>query len=249
LSHSSTNPKELILLEHARKRLSYANVMSSLAVFLVLGGGAAFAAGHLAKNSVGPKQLKKNAVTARNIKKNAVNGAKVKDASLTGRDIVASTLGTVPNANRAASAGHADTAGDSNTLQGNGPGAFARANQIESGSGDNTASSQTPLISFPDIGLEVRTDGDADATNELRFVNSRGTGNFLYWSTGSPNSVGTLGAGANFEVQGPVGAPLNHDVVLALQSGPNSFEPSPVISVTCRFSVPPTVACIGIRSL
>lgn len=41
-----------------RKRLTYANVMSSIAVFLVLGGATALAAG-LAKNSVGTKQLKK----------------------------------------------------------------------------------------------------------------------------------------------------------------------------------------------
>lgn len=60
-----------------RKRLTYANVMSSIAVFLVLGGGAALAASHLAKNSVGSKQLKKNSVTAAKIKKGAVTGAKI----------------------------------------------------------------------------------------------------------------------------------------------------------------------------
>ncbi|HVY95988.1 MAG TPA: hypothetical protein VHA54_03410 [Solirubrobacterales bacterium] len=61
----------------ARKRLTYANVMSSLAVFLVLGGGAAFAASHLGKNSVGTKQLKKNSVTTAKINKGAVTGAKL----------------------------------------------------------------------------------------------------------------------------------------------------------------------------
>jgi hypothetical protein len=61
--------------------------MSSLAVFLVLGGGA-FAATQLPKNSVGAKQLKKNAVTTAKIKKDAVTGAKVKEA----------TLGPVPSA-------------------------------------------------------------------------------------------------------------------------------------------------------
>ena len=42
---------------------NYANVMSTLCFFLLLGGGAAYAAGHLGKNAVGTKQLKKNAVT------------------------------------------------------------------------------------------------------------------------------------------------------------------------------------------
>lgn len=83
-----------------RKRLTYANVMSSIAVFLVLGGGAAFAATKLSKNSVGTKQLKNNAVTTAKIKKNAVTGAKVKNNSLTGSDIDASTLGTVPKSTK-----------------------------------------------------------------------------------------------------------------------------------------------------
>ena len=46
-----------------RGRLSYSNVVSSLCLFLIVGGGTAYAAAHLSKNSVGPKQLKKNAVT------------------------------------------------------------------------------------------------------------------------------------------------------------------------------------------
>ena len=96
-----------------RKRLTYANVMSSLAVFLVLGGATAFAAKQLGKNTVGTKQLKakavttakikKEAVTTNKIKKNAVNGSKVKDGSLSGADINLSTLGTVPSATNAAS--------------------------------------------------------------------------------------------------------------------------------------------------
>jgi hypothetical protein len=104
-------------VKHLRGRLTYANVMASLAVFLILGGATAFAAS-LGKNTVGSKQLKKNSVTAAKIKKNAVTGAKiknnavtgakiknkavtgakVKDGSLTGSDINLATLGTVPSA-------------------------------------------------------------------------------------------------------------------------------------------------------
>ena len=84
-----------------RKRVTYANVMSSIAVFLVL-GGAAFAAAttELPKNSVGTKQLKKNAVV----------GSKVKNGSLTGADINLSTLGAVPSATNANHATSADSA-------------------------------------------------------------------------------------------------------------------------------------------
>ena len=45
-----------------REKLTYANVMATLAVFLVLGGGA-YAATKLPKNGVGTKQIKKNSVT------------------------------------------------------------------------------------------------------------------------------------------------------------------------------------------
>ncbi len=50
-------------LKKLRSKLTYANVMATFAVFLVLGGGTAFAATHLAARSVGTKQLKKGAVT------------------------------------------------------------------------------------------------------------------------------------------------------------------------------------------
>lgn len=101
-----------------RPRLTYANVVSSLALFLVIAGGSAFAANQLAKNSVGTKQLKKNAVTAAKLKKNsvttaklnknAVTGAKIKNGAVTGAKIDEASLGTVPSANTAASAGIAD---------------------------------------------------------------------------------------------------------------------------------------------
>src|SRR5690348_3480235 len=54
-----------------RPRLTFANVISCLALFVALGSGA-YAATQLPKNSVGSKQIKKN----------AVNSAKVKDRSL-----------------------------------------------------------------------------------------------------------------------------------------------------------------------
>ena len=117
-------------MHRIRKRLTYANVVSSIALFLVLGGATALAASQLGKNSVGSKQLKKNAVTAAKIKKNAVTGAKirkdavtgaqVKDQSLTGPDINLGTLGTVPSAATAAIA--ANLAGGAEFSTFTGPG-------------------------------------------------------------------------------------------------------------------------------
>ncbi|HEX6204806.1 MAG TPA: hypothetical protein VFZ29_03255 [Solirubrobacterales bacterium] len=102
-------------MKQLRERLTYANVMSSIAVFLVLGGGAAFAASQLGKNSVGSKQLKKNAVTAAKIKRNAVTTAKIRNRAVTGAKIDLATLGTVPSATHA---GVADSAGNAGTVGG-----------------------------------------------------------------------------------------------------------------------------------
>jgi hypothetical protein len=74
-------------MKRIRKRMTFANVVSCIALFVAL-GGASYAATQLPKNSVGSKQLKKNAVTAAKIKNGAVTGAKIKTSS----------LGTVPNA-------------------------------------------------------------------------------------------------------------------------------------------------------
>lgn len=79
-------------MKHFRDKLTYANVMSTISVFLLLGGASAFAATQLAKNSVGTKQLKKNAVTTAKLKNGSVNGAKVKDGSLSGVDLAAASI-------------------------------------------------------------------------------------------------------------------------------------------------------------
>jgi hypothetical protein len=65
-----------------RDKLTYANVMVTILAVMVLGGGVAYGASQLAKNSVGTKQLKNNSVTS----------PKVKDHSLEGRDFKSGQL-------------------------------------------------------------------------------------------------------------------------------------------------------------
>jgi hypothetical protein len=64
-----------------RNKLTYSNVIASLALFVAL-SGIAVAAG-LPKNSVGPKQLKQGAVTAAKIRKGAVKTAKLGRGAVT----------------------------------------------------------------------------------------------------------------------------------------------------------------------
>jgi hypothetical protein len=100
-----------------RKRLTFANIVSCMALFVAL-GGAAYAAGKLGKNSVGTKQIKNQAVTAAKIKNGTITGAQVANGSLTGTQINLSTLGAVPNATKATTATNASTAENAQTLDG-----------------------------------------------------------------------------------------------------------------------------------
>lgn len=118
-----------------RKRLTYANVMSSIAVFLVLGGATAFAAKKIGSNeikgnSITTGKLKKEAVTTSKIKNgaastnkiandavtsakiadNAVTTTKIADDAVTGNKVKESSLSEVPSANKANLATSAESA-------------------------------------------------------------------------------------------------------------------------------------------
>jgi len=61
-----------------RPKLTYANVVATLALFAALGGAGAYAASQLAPRSVGERQLRPGAVTAEKLRKNAVIAPKIK---------------------------------------------------------------------------------------------------------------------------------------------------------------------------
>jgi hypothetical protein len=71
------------MLRAVLRRLTYANVIATLALFLALGGGAVWAANKQAQK-VGTGKLKPNAVTAGKIKANAVTQAKIRENAVTG---------------------------------------------------------------------------------------------------------------------------------------------------------------------
>lgn len=96
------------------RRLSYANVTASVALFVAL-GGTSYAAIKLPINSVGTIQLKSKAVTKAKIAPNAVDGSKVRDGSLTGADIggklpAAITADQLANVQRLSAPGASDPA-------------------------------------------------------------------------------------------------------------------------------------------
>lgn len=101
-----------VLLE----KLTYANVMATIAVFVAL-GGASYAAVSLPRNSVGANQIKDRAIGAAKLKGGAVTAPKIGKEAVTGSKIKLSTVGTVPSAQRAASADNAQLVGGSTVAQ------------------------------------------------------------------------------------------------------------------------------------
>ena len=74
------------MLRAVVRRLTYANVIATLALFLALGGGAVWAANKQAAK-VGTGKLKPNAVTAGKIKANAVTTSKIRENAVTNAKI------------------------------------------------------------------------------------------------------------------------------------------------------------------
>jgi hypothetical protein len=62
-------------------RLTYANVVATLALFIAL-GGASYAAIKIPKNAVGTKHIKKGAITADKIQKGAITAEKVRNGAI-----------------------------------------------------------------------------------------------------------------------------------------------------------------------
>ena len=75
------------MLSKFRSRLTYANIVSSLCLFLVLGGGTAFAVTALDDNSVFSRHIVNGEVKNPDIGANAVGTGKVADNSLKGNDV------------------------------------------------------------------------------------------------------------------------------------------------------------------
>ncbi len=81
-------------MKQIRKRITYANVMSSIAVFLVLGGASAYAA-----QKIGSHRIKGNSITTGKIRREAVATAKIKNGAVKTNKIGAEAVTTAKIAN------------------------------------------------------------------------------------------------------------------------------------------------------
>lgn len=86
-------------MQRIRQRLTYANVMSTIAVFLLLGGGAAFAAKKMGTHKIGSGRLRGASVTKTKIKRGAVTASKIRKGAVRANKIAkgAVTSGKLAN--------------------------------------------------------------------------------------------------------------------------------------------------------
>lgn len=153
------------MLARVRARLTYANVVATLALFVSLGG-----------SSYAVSQI-----TSRDVKNRSLKGGDMRRDTLTGKEINESKMGAVPNALRSLSATNAsvadlskdserattagtatlaDTARDAQALAGQGAASFEQSSTVQFGRASATpsgTSSEQVLLSWPELGAELRT--------------------------------------------------------------------------------------------
>jgi hypothetical protein len=196
-------------------RPTYANVVSTLCLFLLLGGASALAATQLAKNSVGTKQIKNNAVATAKIKNGAITTKKIKDGAVTTAKIAAATVATSNLADNAVTTAKIT---DNAVTTGKITNAAVTTSKLANNS-VTSAKIVNGQIRAWDLGtiLTVQTtvqvagltEGTADVACPAGSVLLSGGG---YWTTGANNLRTTLMQGNGWRVEGKNtlagGAPL-----------------------------------------
>jgi hypothetical protein len=154
-----------------RTRLTYANVVATLALFIALGGTSVAAS---------------NLISGSRIKKHSIPGDRMQKHALTSTQVNVAKLGTVPRAATAAAAAHATTAdsathaatadsathaatadnathaGDADAVGGKAASAFAGTERFQVGAAESTSPTVQTILDYPDMGLRVETDGNTD---------------------------------------------------------------------------------------
>lgn len=204
------------------RRPSHATVVAYLALLLAI-GGTAYAATQLPRNSVRSKQVKNHSLKGKDVKKDGLGGGQIKE----------STLAKVPDADLLDGRDAADFLAAADAA------GFVAAGAIRSGSADETATPAQVILAYPDLGITLRTDGDADQDRGYFMVNTRTSGNIVAFNEQAPGSGATTPGGA-------VGfAATNRviDFVVAVVD-----EPSKAVHFNCGFVPGGTVNCIGMRT-
>jgi hypothetical protein len=136
-----------------RSRLTYANVISTLCLFMLLGGGA-YAATKLPKNSVGTKQIKNGAITGKKIKKASIDSSKLTAATAAGLQGAKGERGERGERGETGPRGLQGAAGD--------PGAYATVDPAEPPDAPNFIGTHPGFISVERVPAEGATEEERE---------------------------------------------------------------------------------------
>lgn len=204
------------------RRPSHATIVAYTALLLAI-CGTAYAATQLPRNSVSSKQVKNRSLKGKDVKNNQLSGRQVKE----------STLAKVPDSDLLDGRDAADFLSAADAA------GFVAAGAIRSGSADETATPAQVILDYPDLGIRVRTDGDADQDHSYFMENTRTAGNIVAFHENAPGSGATTPGGA-------VGFGATNRVIdfaIAVVD-----EPSKAVHFNCGFVPGGTVNCIGMRT-
>lgn len=180
-------------MQWTRNHLSFANVISVMALFVAL-GGSSYAAVQLSKNSVGAKQIKKNAVRAAEINRNAVGASEVRSNAIAGADVADGSIGSLDIGDDAIGSGElSDNGVGASELA---PNSVGSADVVDGSLGANDL--QAGLLNFPSVTLQ-RTDVNLPAGPGANQPGAETDG-----FTGCPAGQKIIGGSAN--TSSPAGA-------------------------------------------
>ena len=168
-----------------RNRLTYANVLATLAIFIAL-GGASYAVTTLPKNSVKAKQIAKNAVKAPEIAAKAIGSSEVTDGSLLSADFGAGQLPQGPQGPEGPQGpqGQDGAKGADGATGPPGP-TLGRVENTATPPADESGLLGTVLVNAPTQGRLFVT-ADVDQAGLMRIDCSAGDGTFGLYVDGVP---------------------------------------------------------------
>jgi hypothetical protein len=184
-------------MRRMKDRLTYANVMATLALFIAL-GGSSYAAVKLSGSNIKPRSI-----PASKIKKNSLGGTEIRE----------SKVAKVPAAARADSSAAADTAGDAQKLGGQEPAAF----KLSCPAGTSPAGGQC-------LETSLRAELPMWAASEDCVAAGRHLATFAELEGARRNGFPGLGNGNNYELSGTYYQDTTGEHVVAVDASGNRLQ-------------------------
>ena len=237
-----------------RERLTYANVMATLAVFLGL-GGSAYAVAHINGKTINHRSIPANRIVKDSLTSTEINELLLSKVPTAGHADSATSATSAANASHAtsatsaANATSATTAANAQNLGGLDPGSFERSSRIMFGRGPMQSNAAATILEWTEAGVRITTDGDTDPDLTVKLVNTSADSTHAldYAVFGQAPPASTL-----LPADGPVTLTSGGNVLQFVVSEKTAPPATRALSVTCFFDdvAAPSkrVSCFGLRS-